>query len=94
LVKNWVSSLLLPRKPVGKKPGFDLFKILIPLLVIFRYNGQVKVKEKTRPGPTIPLVICLPLAFHASGPNIMLWGMVAVLLAILPALMVWLAYRR
>ena len=29
-----------------------------------------------------------------AGPNIILWAMVAVLLAMLPALMVWLAYRR
>jgi hypothetical protein len=40
------------------------------------------------------LVIWLPLALHSSGPNIILWAMVAVLLAMLPALMVWLAYRR
>ena len=42
----------------------------------------------------VPLIIWLPLAFHSPGPNIIVWAMVAVLLAILPALMVWLAYRR
>jgi hypothetical protein len=42
----------------------------------------------------VPLGIWLPLALHSPGPNIILWAMVAVLLAMLPALMVWLAYRR
>ncbi|MGL5082925.1 MAG: hypothetical protein ACRC8A_15680 [Microcoleaceae cyanobacterium] len=42
----------------------------------------------------VPLVIWLPLALYAPGPNIILWAMVAVMLAMLPALMVWLAYRR
>ena len=42
----------------------------------------------------VPLVLWLPLALHSPGPNIIIWAMVAVLLAILPALMVWLAYRR
>ncbi|WP_449420127.1 hypothetical protein [Phormidium nigroviride] len=42
----------------------------------------------------VPLVIWLPLALRSPGTNIILWAMVAVLLAMLPALMVWLAYRR
>ncbi len=42
----------------------------------------------------VPLVIWLPLALYSPGPNIILWAMVAVMLAMLPALMVWLAYRR
>jgi hypothetical protein len=42
----------------------------------------------------VPLVIWLPLALYSPGPNLVLWAMVAVLLAMLPALMVWLAYRR
>ena len=42
----------------------------------------------------VPLAIWLPLALHSTGPNIVLWAMVAVLLAMLPAFMVWLAYRR
>jgi hypothetical protein len=42
----------------------------------------------------VPLVVWLPWALHSPGPNIILWAMVAVLLAMLPALMVWLAYRR
>ncbi len=41
------------------------------------------------------LVVWLPLALHAPrGPNILLLTLVAVLLAVLPALIVWLAYRR
>ncbi|MFW6264311.1 MAG: hypothetical protein ACOC3E_02190 [Cyanobacteriota bacterium] len=41
------------------------------------------------------LIIWLPLALHSpSGLNIIFWAILAVLLAILPALMVWLAYRR
>ncbi|MFS8120562.1 MAG: hypothetical protein ACMG55_19055 [Microcoleus sp.] len=42
----------------------------------------------------VPLVIWLPLALSSPGPNVILWAIVAVLLAMLPALMVWLAYRR
>ncbi|MEK0179198.1 MAG: hypothetical protein EAZ78_09685 [Oscillatoriales cyanobacterium] len=40
------------------------------------------------------LMIWLPLALYSPGRNIILWAMVAVLLAMVPALMVWLAYRR
>ena len=41
------------------------------------------------------VIIWLPLALRlASGPGIITWALVAVLLAILPALMVWLTYRR
>lgn len=41
------------------------------------------------------LSIWLPVALHnPSGANIVLWAIVALLLAVLPALMVWLAYRR
>ncbi|ARV60300.1 hypothetical protein BZZ01_18165 [Nostocales cyanobacterium HT-58-2] len=41
------------------------------------------------------VIIWLPLALRlASGYSIIAWAMVAVLLAILPALMVWLTYRR
>lgn len=41
------------------------------------------------------LVIWLPLALRLpSSANIIPWVILAVLLAILPALMVWLAYRR
>ena len=42
----------------------------------------------------VPLVIWLPLALHSPGSNIIIWALVAVILAMLPALMVWLAYRR
>lgn len=42
----------------------------------------------------VPLVIWLPLALHSPSPNIIVWAMVAVILAMLPALMVWLTYRR
>ncbi|MFM7364785.1 MAG: hypothetical protein ACKO11_09885 [Cuspidothrix sp.] len=41
------------------------------------------------------VIIWLPLALGlATSSNIIAWAMVAVLLAILPALMVWLTYRR
>lgn len=41
------------------------------------------------------LIVWLPLALRSpSGANIIVWSMVAVLLAVLPALMVWLTYRR
>ena len=41
------------------------------------------------------VIIWLPLALRlASGSSIIAWALVAVLLAILPALMVWLTYRR
>ncbi len=40
------------------------------------------------------LVIWLPLALSSPGPSILLWAVVAVMLAMLPAVMVWLAYRR
>jgi hypothetical protein len=41
------------------------------------------------------LSIGLPVALrNPSGVNIILWAIVALLLAVLPALMVWLAYRR
>ncbi|SKB12200.1 conserved hypothetical protein [Planktothrix sp. PCC 11201] len=42
----------------------------------------------------IPLVIWLPLALYLPEPNLVLWAMVAIVLAMLPALMVWLAYGR
>ena len=43
----------------------------------------------------IGLAIWLPLALRSSSSsNVALWAAIAVLLAILPALMVWLAYRR
>ncbi|OCQ93921.1 hypothetical protein BCD67_20585 [Oscillatoriales cyanobacterium USR001] len=42
----------------------------------------------------VPLVIWLPLALRSPGSNIIIWALVAILLAMLPALMVWLAYRR
>ena len=41
------------------------------------------------------LIVWLPLALRTpNGANILVWAMVAVLLAVLPALMVWLTYRR
>lgn len=41
------------------------------------------------------VIIWLPLALRlANSSSILAWAMVAVLLAILPALMVWLTYRR
>jgi hypothetical protein len=41
------------------------------------------------------LIFWLPLALRSpSHANILLWALVAVLLAVLPALMVWLTYRR
>ena len=41
------------------------------------------------------LIVWLPLALRSpNGANILIWAMVAVLLAVLPAMMVWLTYRR
>ena len=41
------------------------------------------------------LIVWLPLALRSpSGLSIIFWAILAVLLAVLPALMVWLAYRR
>ncbi|MGQ4648462.1 hypothetical protein [Lyngbya aestuarii] len=41
------------------------------------------------------LIVWLPLALRSpTGPSIIFWALLAVLLAVLPALMVWLAYRR
>jgi hypothetical protein len=41
------------------------------------------------------VIIWLPLALRlANGSSIIAWAIVAVLLAILPAIMVWLTYRR
>lgn len=40
------------------------------------------------------LIFWLPLALHNGAANILVWALVAVLLAVLPALMVWLTYRR
>lgn len=41
------------------------------------------------------LIVWLPLALRSSnGANILVWAMVTVLLAVLPAMMVWLNYRR
>lgn len=42
------------------------------------------------------LVLCLPMALHSpSNPsNIILWAVVMVLAAMLPAFILWLAYRR
>ncbi|NEO97438.1 MAG: hypothetical protein F6K58_01725 [Symploca sp. SIO2E9] len=41
------------------------------------------------------LIVWLPLALRSTtGPSIIFWALLAVMLAILPALMVWLAYRR
>ncbi|GAC1463376.1 MAG: hypothetical protein NVS2B14_14360 [Chamaesiphon sp.] len=43
------------------------------------------------------LIVWLPLALRSPGGNhhlIVLWAILAVLLAVLPAIMVWLAYRR
>ncbi|NEP09500.1 MAG: hypothetical protein F6J92_03025 [Symploca sp. SIO1A3] len=39
------------------------------------------------------LIVWLPLALHDKD-NIIFWALLAVLLALLPALMVWLTYRR
>lgn len=40
------------------------------------------------------VIIWLPLALKASSSNTIAWAILAVMLAILPALMVWLTYRR
>jgi hypothetical protein len=41
------------------------------------------------------LIFWLPLALRSPNhANILIWALIAVLLAVLPALMVWLTYRR
>ncbi len=40
------------------------------------------------------LVVWLPLALHSADTAVWLWIAIALLLAILPALMLWLMYRR
>lgn len=40
------------------------------------------------------VIIWLPLALKASSSNTIAWAILAIMLAILPALMVWLTYRR
>ncbi len=41
------------------------------------------------------LIVWLPLALQSSiGPGILAWAAISVLLTMLPALMMWLAYRR
>ncbi len=41
------------------------------------------------------LIVWLPLALRSSaGSSVILWALLALLLAVLPAIMVWLAYRR
>lgn len=41
----------------------------------------------------IPILIWLPLVLHSTGP-IILWAIISFCLAILPAFIVWLSYRR
>jgi len=40
------------------------------------------------------LIIWLPLALRSPSASMIAWGTIAVVLAVLPAIMVWLAYRR
>jgi len=41
------------------------------------------------------LIVWLPLALRSTaGLNIVFWALLAIFLAILPAVMVWLTYRR
>jgi len=41
------------------------------------------------------LIVWLPLALRSTaGLNIVFWALLAIMLAILPAVMVWLTYRR
>lgn len=44
----------------------------------------------------VPLLVWLPIVVlkNPGGSQIIIWALLAVLLAVLPALMVWLAYRR
>ncbi|MCS6812011.1 MAG: hypothetical protein NZ772_00300 [Cyanobacteria bacterium] len=45
---------------------------------------------------TVLLVVCLPIALNSSSDyrSLILWALVAVLVTTLPALILWLAYRR
>jgi len=75
-----------------------------PYKQAWRWNGhqwnRVNTGLKTHYLPLalvmilVPLVIWLPLALRSPGSNIIIWAIIALLLAMLPALMVWLAYRH
>ncbi|MBE9127793.1 MULTISPECIES: hypothetical protein [unclassified Coleofasciculus] len=76
-----------------------------PYKKAWRWTGYRWVPAHTRLGESylpvallivlVLLIVWLPLALRSSaGPSIILWALLAVTLAVLPALMVWLAYRR
>ena len=71
----------------------------------WRWNGSSWLVVRPRLGESylpialgiifVLVIVWLPLALKlASGSSIIAWALLAVLLAILPALMVWLTYRR
>ncbi|MBV9389498.1 MAG: hypothetical protein JOZ78_24005 [Chroococcidiopsidaceae cyanobacterium CP_BM_ER_R8_30] len=71
----------------------------------WRWVGNRWVVAQTRSGQSylhlalgiilVLLIVWLPLALRSSnGSNILLWAMVSVLFAILPAMIFWLTYRR
>lgn len=71
----------------------------------WRWMGNRWVVAQSRSGQSyihlalgivlILLIVWLPLALRSpSGSNILLWAMVSVLFAILPAMIFWLTYRR
>ncbi|BAZ05339.1 hypothetical protein [Calothrix sp. NIES-3974] len=71
----------------------------------WRWTGQGWIVVRPRLGENylpmalaiifVLVIIWLPLALKlASGHSIIAWGMVAIILAVLPALMAWLTYRR
>jgi hypothetical protein len=71
----------------------------------WRWVGNRWVVAQTRFGQSylpvalgiilVLLIVWLPLALRSpNNANILVWVMVAVVLAVLPAMMVWLTYRR
>lgn len=76
-----------------------------PYKQVWRWTGNQWSRDRARVRDSylplalgvvlVLLIIWLPLALRSPlGPNIIPWIILAVLLAVLPALMVWLAYRR
>ncbi|TAE56717.1 MAG: hypothetical protein EAZ87_17770 [Nostocales cyanobacterium] len=76
-----------------------------PYKQAWRWTGNTWIKIQPRLAESylpialgiifVLVIIWLPLALRlANGSSIIAWALVAILLAILPAIMVWLTYRR
>ncbi len=92
---------------VVEEGGYVLEKLstTYPYKQAWRWTGhQWNVAHPALGDSYLPLAICivfvlltiwLPLALQSPlGSSMILWAIVALLVAVLPALIVWLAYRR